>query len=85
MWLWAGPCEAVNLIRVSGPGQLMEVDNWNEILSIYWPPGGQIKAAGQEGIIESAWVPIDGGPPAPRARAESGKGNTVKGAERGRK
>jgi hypothetical protein len=68
-------------------------------------PGDQIKAAGQEGIVESAWVPIvplwgtplggcygahvrpgfrpvDGDPPAPRARVESGKGNPVKGAER---
>jgi hypothetical protein len=45
----------------------MEVDNWNERLSIYWPPGDQIKAAAQEGIIEPAWIPIDGCPPAPRA------------------
>jgi hypothetical protein len=64
-------------------------------------PGDQIKAAGQEGIVESVWVPIvplwrtprggcdgahvraglrpvDGGPPAPRARVENGKGNAVK-------
>jgi hypothetical protein len=70
--------------------------------------GDQIKAAGQEGILESAWVsivplwgtpregcdgahmspalrPVDGGPPAPRARAERGKGNTVKKAERRRR
>jgi hypothetical protein len=71
-------------------------------------PGDQIKAAGQEGIVKSAWVPIvplwgkprggcdgahlrpghrpvDGGAPAPRARMQSGKENTVKGAERRRR
>jgi hypothetical protein len=69
--------------------------------------GDQINAAGQEGIVESAWVPtfLCGGRPAgdamapmcdqgfcpsmeallPRARVESGKGNTVKGAERRRR
>jgi hypothetical protein len=51
-------CEAVNLIGVSAQGQRLGPQIGMRRCRFAGYPGDQIKAAGQEGIVEFAWVPI---------------------------